>query len=186
MSQKSSFTSKHIIRVKESNDARDIEEVLEKILHVPDNRLKPAIIQKLIDYLTMKFIDNTYKIKVFITYAGVEPNGFVICQIDTHYRSYGRKSGTFGWLHAKNFAACKMLIKECESFVRENKIRKLRGPINFPKGLGGIGVQFKGFEHRMMYGVAFGDPNSEVLDHLNKLGYKSDSEYTCMRVTKET
>lgn len=45
-------------------------------------------------------------------------------------------------------------IKEKRS---KKKRRKLRGPINYPKFIGGIGFQTEGFEAPMMSGVAFGD-----------------------------
>ncbi|GAH92013.1 unnamed protein product, partial [marine sediment metagenome] len=64
---------------------------------------------------------------------------------------------TFGWLHAKDFRSCELLMNECENFVRENKLRKIRGPINFPKIIGGIGYQIEGFEAPMLNGVAFND-----------------------------
>ena len=32
----------------------------------------------------------------------------------------------------------------------------------------------------MMSGIAFGDPDSKVLEHLEELGYKKDSKYSCV------
>ena len=106
--------------------------------------------------------------------------GFVFCQIDQDFRSYGMPCPTFGWLHAQNFEACKALMKECEKFVRANKFRKLRGPINYPKKVGGIGFQTEGFGCPMMSGVAFNDPGSNVLVYLKELGYKIDAKYSCV------
>jgi len=73
-------------------------------------------------------------------------------------------------------------MAECEKFVRENKKKKLRGPINYPKFMGGIGFQTEGFEAPMMSGVAFGDPESKDLDYMRELGYKKDSKYSCLYI----
>jgi len=173
------------IKIKESYDIKEIRSVLDELLYVPDTRLKPRIINELINYLKTKFLDENYKIKVFIAYDNLKIDGFVISQIHPTYTSYGRKCGTFGWLNVKNFEACKKLIKECEIFTRKQGLRKIRGNINFPKGLGGIGIQASGFEHQMMYGVAFNNPKINLIDYLEKLGYKKESEYTCMKVTKK-
>jgi len=173
------------IKIKESNDVKEIKSVLDELLYVPDTRLKPRIINELIKYLTTKFLDENYKIKVYIASDNLEIYGFVICQIHPTYTSYGRKCGTFGWLNVKNFEACKKLIRECEVFTRTHGVRKIRGNINFPKGLGGIGIQVSGFKEQMMYGVAFNDPQIDLIEYLEKLGFKKESEYMCMKVTKE-
>jgi hypothetical protein len=70
--------------------------------------------------------------------------------------------------------------------VKENKVRKLRGNINFPKNLGGIGIQFQGFNQEMLYGVAFNHRDSQILEYLDALGYQRESEYTCVRVEQKT
>ena len=71
-------------------------------------------------------------------------------------------------------------MEECEKFVRANKFKKLRGPINYPKKVGGIGFQTEGFACPMMSGVAFNDPSSNVLAYLKLLGYKPDAKYSCV------
>jgi len=78
------------------------------------------------------------------------------------------------------------LIKRCEKFVKVNNVRKIRGNINFPKNLGGIGIQFMGFNEQMLYGVSYNDPNSRILEYLDSLGYQKESEYTCVYVTQKT
>jgi len=173
------------INVEESNNLKEIKNALDELLYVPDIRLKPRIISELIKYLKTKFLDENYKIMVSIAYHNSEIYGFVISQIHPTYTSYGRKCGTFGWLNVKNFEACKRLINKCEIFTRNHGVRKIRGNINFPKGLGGIGIQASGFEQQMMYGVAFNNPHINLIEYLEKLGYKKESEYTCMKVTKD-
>lgn len=175
-----------VVKVRETCKLTEIREALGSLLYVPDVRLKPKVIETLMNYLESKFSIPDYKMKVLMAFKGLEPIGFVICQIDPHYTSYGRKCGTFGWLNVKSFEACKALMKECEIFVKQNKVRKLRGPINFPKSLGGIGIQVIGQEQQMLYGVAFTDPQSRALDYLQELGYVKESQYSCLEVTHKT
>jgi len=169
-----------------TKDESDILKALENTLNVPDIRLKSRIIHEIARYHEERFAEDDYKIKAFIAYNETDnPIGFVSCQIHPEYKSYGRPVSTFGWLCASDFGTCKALMDKCEEFTRDNKFRKLRGPINFPKRFGGIGIQVEGFEEQMMYGVAFGDPNSRTFEYLTRLGYQKESEYTCMKVTKK-
>ncbi len=174
------------IKVVESMDLSEIKDVLEYKLFVPDPQVRSKIIDELLSYLGSKFESSEYKLKVFIAYRESETCGFVICQIDPYYTSYSRKCGTFGWLNTDSLKICKLLIRECELFVKENRIRKIRGNINFPKNLGGIGIQFMGFEEQMLYGVAYNDPNSRILNYLEVLGYRKESEYTCVYVAQKS
>ena len=153
-------------------DVSEIQLVLTELLYVPDERLKLVVVLELLDYFTEKFLKPNYKIKFFYTKENGNITGFVFCQIDNDYKSYGMKCPTFGWLHAKDFRSCELLMRECENFVRENKLRKIRGPVNFPKIIGGIGYQIEGFEAPMLNGVAFNEPNSKILEYLQELGYK--------------
>jgi len=168
--------------VANTRDISEIQLVLTELLYVPDERLKLVVVLELIDYFTEKFSKPDYKIKFFYTKENGNISGFVVCQIDKDYKSYGMKCPTFGWLHPKDFRSCELLMSECENFVRENKLRKIRGPINFPKIIGGIGYQIEGFEAPMLNGVAFNEPNSKVLEYLEELGYKKESKYTCLEV----
>ncbi|NHJ19668.1 MAG: hypothetical protein EAX91_01905 [Candidatus Lokiarchaeota archaeon] len=160
----------------------EIQLVLTEILYVPNEKLKLVVVLELLDYLKDKFSKPNYKIEFVYTKEGNVITGFVVCQIDTDYRSYGMKCPSFGWLHAKDFRSCELLMNECEDFVRRNKFRKIRGPINFPKKIGGIGFQTEGFEAPMLSGVAFNEPSSRILEYLEELGYKKDSKYSCVEV----
>ena len=176
---------KPIVKVKEltvasTRNVSEIQFVLTELLYVPDERLKLVVVLELTDYLTEKFSTPDYKIRFFYTTQNGILTGFVICQIDGEYKSYGMSCPTFGWLHAKNFLSCKKLMNECENFVRQNNFRKLRGPINYPKIIGGIGWQTEGFASPMMSGVAYNDPGSNVLVYLQEIGYKSDTKYSCV------
>ena len=159
-----------------------IRSALIDMLSVPDERLKPKIVSEIVSYFDGKFSNPESKTKFFAARQDSKITGFVSCQIDDEYKSYGMPCPTFGWLTAQNLETCEALMAECEKFVRENKKRKLRGPINYPKSIGGIGFQTEGFEAPMMSGVAFGDPNSKVLEYLQELGYKKDSKYSCLYV----
>ena len=65
---------------------------------------------------------------LFVASQNNRPTGFVSCQIDDEYKSYGMNCPTFGWFRAQNLETCKALMTECEKFVRENKKKKLRSP----------------------------------------------------------
>jgi len=174
------------IKIVNTTDLKEIKEALEIIIYVPNEIVKPNVISELLSYLEKKFSDPEYKIQVFIAYRAEEIAGFAICQIDPYYSSYSRKCGTFGWLHAHSLETCKKLIRRCEQFVKENKIRKFRGNINTPKNLGGIGVQFMGFNEPMLYGVAFSKPSTQIFEYLDSLGYQKESEYSCVYVAQRT
>ena len=176
---------KPIVKVKEltvasTQNISEIQYILTELLYVPDERLKLVVLLELADYLTEKFTKQDYPIRFFYTNQNEILTGFVICQIDGEFKSYGMPCPTFGWLHAKNFLSCKMLMNECENFIRQNNFRKLRGPMNYPKIIGGIGWQTEGFASPMMSGVAYNDPGSNVLIYLKELGYKIDTKYSCV------
>ena len=172
------------LTVANTRDISEIQLVLTELLYVPDERLKLVVVLELLDYFTERFSKPDYKIKFLYTKENGDITGFVVCQIDNDYKSYGMKCPTFGWLHVKNFRSCELLMSECENFVRENKLRKVRGPVNFPKIIGGIGYQIEGFEAPMLNGVAFNDPNSKILEFLQELGYKKESKYSCVEVVR--
>lgn len=157
-------------------------QALELLLYVPDERLKPRIIQEIIDYYGEKFQSPDHQISMFITLKEGIPTGFVVCQIDPDYRTYSRRATTFGWLIANDIETCATLMENCEIFAKEHKLRKLRGPINYPKLVGGIGIQTAGFDAPLLNGVNFNHPASRILEFLNELGYKSESKYSCVHV----
>jgi len=177
ISTKTESISSEVIDTRNSSHIRS---ALLELLSVPDERLKPKIASEIVNYFESKFSNPENKIKFFMASQNKRITGFVSCQIDDEYRSYGMKCPTFGWLRAQDLETCRALMGECEKFVRENKKKKLRGPISYPKSIGGIGFQTEGFEAPMMSGVAFGDPESKVLEYLQQLGYKKDSKYSCL------
>ncbi|MFX0004304.1 MAG: hypothetical protein ACFE9J_12545 [Candidatus Hermodarchaeota archaeon] len=174
------------VRIVKSSEIAEIKEALDPILYVPDIHVKGKIIEELTSYLEEKMQNPDYKIGVFIAYSGSEVKGFAIAQINPYYTSYSKKCGTFGWLHAYDFDICQQLVRQCEYFIKNNGIRKIRGCVSFPKNLGGLGIQFMGFEQQMMYSVGYTDPKSYVIEYLTQLGYKKDSEYTCVHVVQQS
>lgn len=175
---------KLIIEIVEVSNLNEIKYALETVLDAPDKRLESKIIAAIVEYLRIKIIDDSYKIKVFIAYDKFEVVGFVIAQINPEYLSYGKPCATFGWLRANSKEVCEQLLSDCEKFARENGFRKIRGPINYPKGLGGIGAQVGGFEEQMLYGVAFNPP--KIPEYLDEIGYKRDAEYINVYVDTKT
>ncbi len=174
------------VLIKECEDIREIRKILDDLLYVPDIWVKKKVVERVCSYLQVKFSIPEYNLKFFIAYSNGEPCGFVASDLNPEYKSYGRKCGSFGWLNAKNFEICKKLLKECEKFVKENKLRKIRGPINFPKNEMGFGLQIDGFNQPMLYGVAFNNPKTKLSEYLKALNYITESEYTCLRVEHES
>ncbi|MFW9828746.1 MAG: hypothetical protein ACFFEY_14230 [Candidatus Thorarchaeota archaeon] len=174
------------VKVIETEDLREIGEALKDLLFVPDTKLKSKVINELLQYLKVKFLDPKYRIKPVIGYYDSQIYGFMIIHIDPYYTSYSRRCGTFGWLNARNFEVTMKMTHYGYRFLKEHKIRKVRGNINFPKNLGGIGIQYSGFKEQMLYGVSFNDPNSEILDYLIQLGYGKESEYSCVYVAQKS
>ena len=137
----STKTEKLSSQVFEVKDSTQIKSALLELLFVPDERVKPKIVSEIVNYFEGKFSNPESKVKFFVARQNERTAGFVSCQIDEEYKSYGMPCPTFGWLRARNLETCKALMTECENFVRENKKKKLRGPINYPKFIGGIGFQ---------------------------------------------
>ena len=201
MQSKTKVTYPEKIKVQEVNELKEIREVLEKLLYVPTHyeRLRPKIIEEIILYLSSrpeynKYIlqdpsEKDYKSKSFIAYYNGEMVGYISSEVRPDYISNTFHCGTFGWPQMiNNFDVCKKLINECENFakscrINNKRIKKIRGPINWPKSMGGLGFQTKGFNERPLYGVAFSDPDSQVRDYLKTLGYQDDSWYSCGEVT---
>ena len=159
-----------------------IREALEHLLQVPIEILKPKIIEEIVNHYIIKLDSPDYRVAIFIAYWHNIPIGMVATQIDPEYRTYSRKATTFSWLFSKDFETCKALMECVENFARENKNKKIRGPINYPKIVGGIGIQTEGFDAPLMNGINFNPQDSKILHYLNNLGYQSESKYNCVEV----
>ncbi|MFW9952506.1 MAG: hypothetical protein ACFFKA_20490 [Candidatus Thorarchaeota archaeon] len=175
-----------IIKLEETINLLDIGDTLYQLLIISEEELKLKIINKLLDYLSEKINNPKYKIRVFTTTQGLSSTGFIICQIDPEYKSYGNsRCATFGWIHAQDFESCKLLMEACENYVREQGLKKIRGPINYPKFLGGVGYQVMGHNAPLMSGVSFNNPEMNETHFLKQLGYEPESEYTCVEVVQK-
>ncbi|TXT61043.1 MAG: hypothetical protein BAJALOKI2v1_50011 [Promethearchaeota archaeon] len=182
------------IEVKEVRKVSKIRYALKKLIYVPDADLKPKIITKILTHIR-NIIENKVKereekdheIGIFIAYKGKFIKGMVIAEDNPHYSSRNRRAASFGWLYAKDYEVCKELMEACESFARKRGKKLLRGPINFPKSVGGYGLQVEGFDEQLIYGVAFNDPKTapSLKEFLEDLNYKQDSEYLSMEVTQD-
>jgi hypothetical protein len=177
---------KTYIKVSDTQDLEEIKIGLGELLQHPKPRVRENVINSLLRYLKSKFATPEYKVKVFVAYSNDIPCGMVISDLNPEYKSYGRKCGTFGWLMAQNQEICETLLTQCELFVKENKLRKIRGPINFPKNEMGFGLQVVGNEEQKLYGVAPSNENPDIYEYLVNLGYEPESEYTCMSVVEES
>ena len=122
------------LTVTNTRDISEIQLVLTELLYVPDEKLKLVVVLELLDYLKEKFSKPDYKIEFFYTKEAENITGFVVCQIDKEYKSYGMKCPTFGWLHARDSRSCELLMGECEDFVREFEalltFQKLQGVLD--------------------------------------------------------
>jgi len=176
----STKTEKLSPEVIEARSSAQVESALLEALRVPEERLKPRIVSEIVSYFEGKFSNPESKVKFFVASQSERVTGFVSCQMDDEYKSYGMPCPTFGWLRAQDLETCRALMAKCEVFVRENKKRKIRGPINYPKFIGGIGFQTEGFDAPMMSGIAFGDSESRILEYLEELGYEKESKYSCL------
>lgn len=174
------------ITVVEATDRSWIEKALNDVLEVPNDRLKPLVAREIATYLESKYSEGTFQVKAFMVLRNGTPTGFVSCQLDPFYKSHGRACATFGWLVASDFETCQALMIECEDFAKNIKSRKLRGPVAFPKGVGGYGIQVQGFNRQMLYGVPFGRARSPVRRYLERLGYAPDATYASMEVSEST
>ena len=183
MVENAQLSKRYNLEVTASTNLDEIKLALSQILYVPYSQLKSHIIEEILDYLASAFSDRPDTIMVFIAYKDLEVSGYVSVEIHPGFKSRNRKCATFGWLHAVDCETCKLLLDECEEYVREHNIKLIRGNINFPKAIGGIGIQESGFEEQMLYGVAFNDPASRITEYLERLGYKRDADYVCMEVT---
>lgn len=175
-------TEKSEIQIEINPPLYVFEEVLKILLYVPDERVKTHIIAEIVNHYRKKLNTPDYCVALIFAYMGDQPVGMVATQIDPEYRTYSRKATTFSWLLCEDFSICKALMERVEFFAREHKVKKIRGPINYPKIVGGIGIQTKGFNTPIMNGINFNHPNSKTLNYLNRLGYESESKYSCVEV----
>ena len=86
VSAKAEKLSSEVIEVKNSSQ---IKSALLELLWVPDERLKPKIVAEIVSYFESKFSNPESKVKFFVARQNQSITGFVSCQIDDEYKSYG-------------------------------------------------------------------------------------------------
>ncbi len=116
--------------------------------------------------------------------------GRVAVEIHPGYTSRGKSCATFGWLDGSYPEVVKTLLaRACEwASTREvlvggtpRRNTLLRGPISFPKSIGGYGCQVEGFNMMRMYGIPTNRP--ELGAWIEATGFKADAPYACLDVT---
>lgn len=172
----------HTLHTEITTDPAELSKCLEKVLYVPREVFKDRIIGIIVDYIAEKRKDPRFVVKPVVAYRDDIPVGFVNCMVHPDYKTYGRKALTFGWLLYDSYEVCKILMTSVEKIGRRYRFRRIRGPINFPKGLGGIGFQTSGFEQPLLYGVAFNSPKINYISDLEEFGYTYETEYACLHV----
>lgn len=88
-------TNKYEIQVKANPSIQNFLNVLEILLFVPDERVKPKIIEGIVNHYSAKLNTPEYRVAIFIAYQQEIPLGMVTVQIDPEYRTYNRKGTTF-------------------------------------------------------------------------------------------
>jgi hypothetical protein len=167
-------------------DVKDVSKIYNAILNTFYSKNKDLLIfiaEYLKNYFQEQFKRAENHNKVFIAYSGEDPIGFISAQLNPNYRSKNKSCGTFGYLTAKTRKACIKLIKITEEFFSAINVRKIRGNVNFPKGLGGTGILLEDKrENNPLFGVPFNDLDFPYIPILEDLGYKQDTLYHSVHV----
>ncbi|OLS12090.1 MAG: hypothetical protein RBG13Loki_4288, partial [Promethearchaeota archaeon CR_4] len=113
--------------------------------------------------------------------------GRIAVEFNPGYVSRGHPCATFGWLDGFDSQVVKELLHLAIEWSISNnnieggKVRHsflLRGPISFPKGLGGVGCQVEGFKKPRMYGVSTNRPL--LSDWITSASFLPDATYACV------
>ena len=176
------MSKSNTIQTEITTNRKKLIECLQKVLYVPRPKFKDTIIAIICDYIREKTKADSFIIKPIIAYEGTSPVGFVNCIFNPKYHTYGREALTFGWLSYNSFEVLELLMNSVEKIAVQHRYRRIRGNINFPKPLGGIGFQTYGFDEPLLYGVAFNSPDIAYASDLEQLGYTYESKYACLRV----
>ncbi len=127
-------------------------------------------------------------------YAAFNSSGELVGRIavEKHigYLSRGKPCVTFGWLEGDSPEVVKMLLDQIFQWViheesnaqnTDQRIKLIRGPISFPKNLGGFGCQIEGFNLPRMHCVSTNRP--ELAGWIQSAGFKPDTNYACVDVS---
>jgi hypothetical protein len=116
--------------------------------------------------------------------------GRVSCEIHSGYTTRRRPCATFGWLDGNDEIVIQELLDYVSNWAAQQQVKYrgktqrnslLRGPISFPKGIGGLGCQIEGFDLPRMHSVATNRP--ELARWIEHAGFKPDAQYACVDVS---
>ncbi len=140
------------------------------------------------------YLNNSIRNNQGAIYAAYDPSGEcvgrVAVEVHPGYLTRGRSCATFGWLDAISQEIVDELLEHICRWVthieRHNedshqRINLVRGPISFPKNLGGLGCQTEGFHLPRMHSVSTNRP--ELAEWIQLAGFKKDAPYACVDVS---
>ncbi len=116
--------------------------------------------------------------------------GRVCVEVHQGYVTRGKPCATFGWLDGTSPGVVHMLLDQAAAWASTREIlvdgsprrnTLLRGPISFPKNLGGFGCQVEGFSLPRIYCVPTNQP--DLAGWIAAAGFKQDASYACVDVT---
>ncbi len=149
----------------------------------------PAVRAELAQYLHARVANNTGAL-----FAAYDPAGKCVgrMEVELHpgYNTRGKPCATFGWLDGASGEVVNALLAAAAAWAtalpppQEGSGKRwnlLRGPISFPKHLGGIGCQKDGFAEPRMYTVPTNRP--ELGAWIISAGFTEDAPYACVDVT---
>ncbi len=149
----------------------------------------PAARPNLARYLNEVILNNLGVLYAAYDSSG-ERVGQVVVEINPRYTTRGKPCATFGWLDGTTSETIISLLEQSSSWASKQELlvggtsrrnTLLRGPVSFPKGLGGLGCQVEGFQMPRMYGVPAGRP--ELAAWIEAAGFKQDAPYACVDVS---
>jgi GNAT superfamily N-acetyltransferase len=112
-------------------------------------------------------------------------------EIHPGYVSRGFPCATFGWLDGHSPEVIRQLLDAAtewasrQQVVRNGRLRRnalLRGPISFPKEIGGVGCQVDGFDQPRMFVISTNRP--QLAEWVAQAGFTPDAYYACADVSQ--
>ncbi len=153
------------------------------------NEVHAVIRGNLADYL--QDVVRNKEGRLFAAYdSNGDCTGRVEVEINPRFSTRGKPCATFGWLDATDAGTVNLLLGHASDWASKQEViiggtrrrnALLRGPVSFPKGLGGLGCQVEGFQMPRMYGVPASRP--EMAAWIEAAGFKQDASYACVDVT---
>jgi GNAT superfamily N-acetyltransferase len=149
----------------------------------------PAVRGELEDYLASVLAEGRGQL-IGAFDAGGTLAGRGMVEIHPGYASRGFPCAAFGWLDGTSEGAVNAILEAAagwaaaQQVVRNGRPRRnaiLRGPVSFPKELGGLGCQVEGYNEPRLIGVSTNRPDLD--GWIEGAGYTPDAPYACVDVT---